>query len=192
MGCIAGNFSIRTGKLNVSEALFPSIKAANLGLLERFVYFCPRLTKTIMALSKNRIKYIHSLEQKKHRKAEGVFLAEGPKLINDLLGKFACPLLVATAEWLSAHPHPDSEEIIEATEEDFRRHMTTEEQKDVVWKAEEDGLSFLNYIYGSGNYRELIDTVEQEWLDWYKDEYAYISACDTVDYKIYDEMRAEV
>lgn len=81
---------------------------------------------------------------------------------------------------------------IEVTEEDFRRHMTTEEQKDVVWKAEEDGLSFLNYIYGSGNYRELIDTVEQEWLDWYKDEYAYISACDTVDYKIYDEMRAEV
>lgn len=72
-----------------------------------------------MALSKNRIKYIHSLEQKKHRKAEGVFLAEGPKLINDLLGKFACPLLVATAEWLSAHPHPDSEEIIEATEEEL-------------------------------------------------------------------------
>ena len=81
---------------------------------------------------------------------------------------------------------------IEVTEEDFRRHMTTEEQKDVAWKAEEDGLSFLNYIYGSGNYRELIDTVEQEWLDWYKDEYAYISACDTVDYKIYDESRAEV
>ena len=81
---------------------------------------------------------------------------------------------------------------IETTEEDFRRHMTAEEQKDVAWKAEEDGLSFLNYIYGSGNYRELIDAVEQEWLDWYKDEYAYISACDTVDYKIYDESRAEV
>ena len=81
---------------------------------------------------------------------------------------------------------------IEVTEEDFRRHMTTEEQKDVAWKAEEDGLSFLNYIYGSGNYRELIDAVEQEWLDWYKDEYAHMSACDTVEYKIYDESRAEV
>lgn len=54
--------------------------------------------------------------------------------------------------------------------------MTEEEQKDVAWKAEEDGLSFLNYIYGSGNYRELIDTVEQEWLDWYKDEYAHDEA----------------
>ena len=65
---------------------------------------------------------------------------------------------------------------IEVTEEDFRRHMTEEEQKDVAWKAEEDGLSFLNYIYGSGNYRELIDTVEQEWREWYKDEYAYSEA----------------
>lgn len=65
---------------------------------------------------------------------------------------------------------------IEVTEEDFRRHMTEEEQTEVEIQAEEDGLSFLNYIYRSGNYRELIDTVEQEWLDWYKDEYALTSA----------------
>lgn len=81
---------------------------------------------------------------------------------------------------------------IEVTEEDFRRHMTAEEQQDIEWRAKEECLSFLNYIYGSGNYRALIDTVEQEWLDWYKDEYAYVSACDTVDYKIYDELRTEV
>ena len=37
-----------------------------------------------MALSKNRIKYIHSLELKKNRKTEKVFLAEGPKLAGDL------------------------------------------------------------------------------------------------------------
>ena len=80
---------------------------------------------------------------------------------------------------------------IEVTEEDFRRHMTAEEQKDVTWCAEEDGLSFLNYIYNSGNYTELIDIVEQEWLEWYKGEYAHASACDTVDYKIYDELRSE-
>ena len=30
-------------------------------------------------LSKNKIKYIHSLELKKTRKEEQVFLAEGPK-----------------------------------------------------------------------------------------------------------------
>ena len=81
---------------------------------------------------------------------------------------------------------------IEVTEEDFRRHMTEEERKDIEWRAKEDGLSFINYIYSSGNYRELIDAVEQEWLEWYKDEYAHASACDTVEYKIYDEMRTEV
>ena len=47
-----------------------------------------------MALSKNRIKYIHSLEQKKNRKADKVFLAEGPKLVGDLLGHFPCQFLL--------------------------------------------------------------------------------------------------
>ena len=48
-----------------------------------------------MALSKNRIKYIHSLEQKKNRKADKVFLAEGPKLVGDLLGHFPCQFMLA-------------------------------------------------------------------------------------------------
>lgn len=39
-------------------------------------------------LSKNRIKYIRSLELKKIRKEEKVFLAEGPKLVGDVLGYF--------------------------------------------------------------------------------------------------------
>ena len=43
-------------------------------------------------LSKNKIKYIHSLELKKTRKEEQVFLAEGPKLTGDLLGHFPCRL----------------------------------------------------------------------------------------------------
>ena len=55
-------------------------------------------------LSKNRIKYIRSLEMKKYRKAEKAFLAEGNKLVNDLLGHFSCKLLIATAQWLEAHP----------------------------------------------------------------------------------------
>lgn len=80
---------------------------------------------------------------------------------------------------------------IEVTEEDFRRHMTEEEQKDVAWRAKEENLSFLNYIYGSGNYTELIEGVEQEWAEWYIDEYAYSTACETVEYKLLDELRSE-
>lgn len=52
-----------------------------------------------MALSKNKIKYIHSLEIKKNRKTEKAFLAEGHKLVGDLLGHFHCRLLAATDKW---------------------------------------------------------------------------------------------
>ena len=51
------------------------------------------------SLSKNKIKYIHSLELKKIRKEERVFLAEGPKLVGVLLGHFPCRFLAATPSW---------------------------------------------------------------------------------------------
>ena len=66
---------------------------------------------------------------------------------------------------------------IEVTEEDFRRHMTEEEQIEAEREIEEEGYSsFESYIYNSGNYEGLIEEVETEWLDWYKDEYAYSEA----------------
>lgn len=74
-----------------------------------------------MALSKNRIKYIRSLELKKNRKADKVFLAEGPKLVGDLLGHFRCRFLIATAEWLSAHRHLAVEDVTEVSEEELSR-----------------------------------------------------------------------
>ena len=64
-------------------------------------------------LSKNKIKYIHSLELKKTRKEEQVFLAEGPKLTGDLLGHFPCRFLAATSSWLQAHPDIQANEIAE-------------------------------------------------------------------------------
>ena len=74
-----------------------------------------------MALSKNRIKYIRSLELKKNRKADKVFLAEGPKLVGDLLGHFRCRFLIATSEWLSAHRHLTVEDVTEVSEEELSR-----------------------------------------------------------------------
>ena len=72
-----------------------------------------------MALSKNRIKYIRSLELKKNRKADKVFLAEGPKLVGDLLGHFRCRFLIATAEWLSAPRQLPVEDITEVSEKEL-------------------------------------------------------------------------
>jgi TrmH family RNA methyltransferase len=65
-----------------------------------------------VTISKSKIKHIRSLEQKKHRKEEGIFLAEGPKLIADLSGVFRCSFLVATAEWLEKNPHVSADETI--------------------------------------------------------------------------------
>ena len=74
-----------------------------------------------MALSKNRIKYIHSLEQKKKRKEEGVFVAEGPKLTGDLLGVFPCRLLAATHDWFMTFPDAGADEAVEVTNEELSR-----------------------------------------------------------------------
>lgn len=51
-------------------------------------------------ISKNQIKYVKQLEQKKHRQREGLFVAEGPKVVGDLLAAgFAPRQLFATGEW---------------------------------------------------------------------------------------------
>jgi TrmH family RNA methyltransferase len=53
-------------------------------------------------ISKNQIKFVRQREQKKYRKAEGLFVAEGPKVVGDLL--FAGRrrhTIFATSEWQS-------------------------------------------------------------------------------------------
>lgn len=54
-------------------------------------------------ISKNKIKYIHSLELKKNRDKEGVFVAEGPKVVDDILKLRRARTIVATEEWLQRH-----------------------------------------------------------------------------------------
>ena len=55
-------------------------------------------TKTQM-ISKNQIKYIRQLEQKKFRKRENCFVAEGPKVVGDLLRRYQPIAIFATDEW---------------------------------------------------------------------------------------------
>lgn len=83
-------------------------------------------------LSKNKIKYIRSLEQKKHRKEENVFLAEGHKLVGDLLGHFRCKLIAGTAEWFKAHPSIRTQEAIEVTREELAKASLLKTPQDVL------------------------------------------------------------
>ena len=85
-----------------------------------------------MAISKNKIKYIRSLEQKKVRREEKVFVAEGPKLTGDLLGHFHCRYLVATAAWMEVHPNLKADEQDIATPEELQRASLLKTPQDVI------------------------------------------------------------
>lgn len=93
-------------------------------------------------LSKIKIKYIRSLEQKKIRKEEKVFLAEGPKLVGDLLGRFPCRFLAATASWLKEHPSVPADEVAEAASDELSRAslLKTPQQVLAVFEQPEYGL----------------------------------------------------
>ena len=56
-------------------------------------------------LSKTHTKYIQSLQHKKFRDELGLFIAEGPKVVMDLLksGKFVCKEVFAFNEWITEH-----------------------------------------------------------------------------------------
>ena len=44
-------------------------------------------------------KLIRSLDTRKGRRKERLFVAEGPKLVGELMGHFSCVHIVATEEW---------------------------------------------------------------------------------------------
>ena len=71
-------------------------------------------------ISKNRLKQIQSLAYKKYRDRGGLFLAEGPKVVEELLAAYPPAYVAATEEWLDAHPLPGVETEV-VTPEELRR-----------------------------------------------------------------------
>ena len=76
-------------------------------------------TKSEM-ISKNQIKYIRQLELKKFRKRENCFVAEGPKVVGDLMKQYQPKAIFATDEW---HPGniPDTTVLTKITDDELRR-----------------------------------------------------------------------
>ncbi|MBR2630459.1 MAG: RNA methyltransferase [Bacteroidaceae bacterium] len=89
-------------------------------------------------ISKNKVKYVRSLEMKKFRKADAVFVAEGYKLVGDLLDVFECVYLVATAEWISTYDvwvrklKNRGIEVDEVTEDELKRVSFQETPQQVL------------------------------------------------------------
>ncbi len=72
-------------------------------------------------LSKNKIKWIRSLEHKKFRKETGCFLAEGNKLVADLLPYFDCEFLLSESSWLATQGDIRAKEHVMAEDGDIQR-----------------------------------------------------------------------
>ncbi|MDR2473865.1 MAG: RNA methyltransferase [Tannerella sp.] len=84
-------------------------------------------------LSKAKIKDIKSLEIKKFRDAAGLFVAEGNKLVADMLPAFECEYLIARTRWIATQGDINAREIILAdNESDIRKVSFMQTPQDVV------------------------------------------------------------
>lgn len=98
-------------------------------------------------LSKAKIKWIHSLDLKKNRTELHLFIAEGHKLVTELLPLMPCRFLTATKEWLQKHPDIEAAEIIEASEQELSKASNQQHPQDVLAVFEiPDRKPDLNYL----------------------------------------------
>lgn len=83
-------------------------------------------------ISKNKVKLINSLSQKKFRDETGLFVAEGTKLVLDMAPAFRCSILAATADWLDEHKQFEADEIIEVETNEFNKISTHKSPQGVL------------------------------------------------------------
>ena len=93
----------------------------------------------MLTLTRNTIKEIRALEQRKSRREQLAWLAEGNKLVGDLLATFPnspfrCLRLVATDEWWQSHPQYASmaAECYLATRAEMERTSLLQTPQDVL------------------------------------------------------------
>jgi RNA methyltransferase, TrmH family len=129
-----------------------------------------------MMISKNQVKYIQSLGQKKSRDAENKFVAEGPKIVNELLEAKNCTALqvFALKEWIQSSPNANRQaDLVEVSEDELKKisQLTTPNQvlavvEKIKWPGEvvvQGRISLaLDAIQDPGNMGTIIRTA-----DWF-------------------------
>src|ERR1035437_360950 len=97
-------------------------------------------------ISKNKIKQIKSLYQKKFRDETNLFVAEGTKLVLDLMTVFDCTIMVATQRWFDENKSVKAFELIEVDENELSKISNQKSPQGVLavfvkpergWKAED-------------------------------------------------------
>lgn len=135
----------------------------------------------MLILVKNTIKDIRSLEQRKARLEQGSWLAEGNKMVGDLLQtadlRFHCKKLIATREWWQEHAQCEAkaDECYEVSKAEMDRVSLLHAPQDVmgvfalpsqtekIAKADETRLSILlDEVQDPGNVGTIIRTA-----DWF-------------------------
>lgn len=78
-------------------------------------------------ISKNQIKFIRSLHQAKYRRIEKLFIAEGPKVVGELLrSRFTIKSIFALSDWIQENKVniPESIEVFDISPKDLERIST--------------------------------------------------------------------
>ena len=139
-----------------------------------------------MNLSKNKLKYIRSLKEKKYRAEFGTFVAEGHKMVSDLLPFIKCQLLVATPEFLRSTDVANVEEVIEVNDSELAQVSFLQNPQQVLAvfyqsenvadiKIDDELVLALDGIQDPGNMGTIIRLA-----DWYGIHHIFCSQ-DTVD-----------
>ena len=85
-----------------------------------------------MSLSRSKIKYITSLRERKFRNQYNCFVAEGEKIVFDLMGTCKCQLIAALPDIISLHDELTAEEIIVASEGELKRATSFKSPPSVI------------------------------------------------------------
>ena len=139
-------------------------------------------------ISKNQFKFVRQLEQKKYRRREGLFVAEGTKVVGDLMQHSQPRMLFATSEYLDARPQllQMGYEAVRITDDELRRLSFLQHPQQVLAlfplsqisnsKIQTSNLSLaLDGVQDPGNLGTIIRIA-----DWFGIESIYCSE-DTVD-----------
>lgn len=84
-------------------------------------------------ISKAKIKLIRSLDNKKARRKSGVFVAEGPKVVGDLLQKEQAKIVIATEDWITENCKLMTDiEVIKVDAEELRKASLLQHPQQVL------------------------------------------------------------
>ncbi|MBN2765633.1 MAG: RNA methyltransferase [Paludibacteraceae bacterium] len=98
-------------------------------------------------ISKSQMKFISSLSQKKFRDESRCFVAEGTKLVADLVTAFDCEHLFVTPEWKQFHVLPKAVQPLEITTEELKKMSNLKSPQGILAVFRRPDYSIDNILF---------------------------------------------